>query len=88
MPISLLRQLALEELPFVVTITGGQDVDAVHILAIAGHVHAVIAPAVRTPLGWRNPSAVVHSITASGHRSMRLFPQLDHDGGRAAGSDA
>ncbi|WP_183025157.1 hypothetical protein [Variovorax sp. UMC13] len=86
MPISLLRQLALKELPF--TVTGGEDVDAVHILAIAGHVHAVIASAVRSPLGWRNPSAVVHSITASGRRMLRLFPQRDHDGGRAAGTDA
>lgn len=64
MPISLLRKLALKELPF--TVTGGEDVDAVYILAIAGHVHAVIAPEVRTRLGWLNPSAMVHSIAASG----------------------
>lgn len=85
MSISLLRKLALKELPFIVT--GGEDVDAVYILAIAGHVHAVIAPAVRAPLGWLNPSAVVHSITASGRRLLRLFPQRAHDGSRVDGGN-
>jgi hypothetical protein len=33
-------------------VRGGDHVDAVHILAMAGYVEAVIAKAIRTPTGW------------------------------------
>ena len=72
MSIALLRKLAKEKLPF--TVTGGDAVDAVYILSIAGHINAAIEPVVRTPLGWLHPSAVVHSITRSGRRMLKAFP--------------
>jgi hypothetical protein len=58
-----------------VTIKGGEDVDAIHILVIAGHVEADIAKAVRTPAGWMNPTATVTSITRTGLQMLRLFPR-------------
>jgi hypothetical protein len=72
MTMLLLRKLAGETLPFLVE--GGQDVDAVHILKVAGHVEAVLAKAIRTPLGWMRPTATVTKITRSGRRMLRLFP--------------
>ena len=72
MSISMLRELAEKKLPF--TVTGGDNVDAVHILLIGGHIEAVVAEPVRTPTGWINPSARVEQITRSGWRMLRLFP--------------
>ena len=72
MTMSLLQELSGKTLP--ITVKGGDHVDAVHILLIAGHVEAKVAKAVRTPTGWMNPSAVVSCITPSGRRMLRLFP--------------
>ncbi|MBB1602816.1 hypothetical protein A9977_22575 [Variovorax sp. UMC13] len=73
MSISMLQSLS--ETNFPVTIKGGEDVDAIHILVIAGHVEADIAKAVRTPAGWMNPTATVTSITRTGLQMLRLFPR-------------
>lgn len=73
MSISLLQELSEVKLP--VTITGGDSVDAVHILALAGHIEAQIAKAVRTPTGWMNPTATVLSVTKHGRRMLRKFPR-------------
>lgn len=72
MSISMLQELAKKKLPF--TVRGASNVDAVHVLLIAGQIEAVIAAAVRTPAGWINPSAVVNGITRAGRRMLRLFP--------------
>ena len=72
MSISLLQELSGKTLPL--TVNGGEHVDAVHILVLAGHVVAEVAKAVRTSTGWMNPSAVVLGITPSGRRMLRLFP--------------
>lgn len=72
MSISLLQELS--ETPLPLTINGGEIVDAVHILLLAGHVQAEVAKAVRTPSGWMNPTATVTAITRSGLRMLRLFP--------------
>lgn len=72
MTISVLRELSGKTLP--TTVKGGDHVDAVYILFIAGHVEAELTKAVRTPTGWRNPTAIVKCITPSGRRMHRLFP--------------
>ena len=72
MSISLLQELSDKKLPFAVK--GGDSVDAVHILVMAGHVEAELAKAVRTPAGWMNPTAVVKVITPTGRRMLKLFP--------------
>ena len=72
MAASLLRILAAKELPMVVK--GGDLVDAVHILVLGGHVEARMEKAVRTPNGWKHPSATVTRITPTGLRMVRLFP--------------
>jgi hypothetical protein len=43
----MLHILAAKKLPL--TVTGGSDVDAVHILLLGGHVRAVMEKAVRAP---------------------------------------
>ncbi|RZL53861.1 MAG: hypothetical protein EOP70_14330 [Variovorax sp.] len=72
MSISLLQELADKDFPVVVD--GGDLVDAVHILAIAGHVEARIAKAVRTADGWMNPTATILKITRGGRRMLAMFP--------------
>ena len=69
---TLLHILATQQLPH--TVEGGDDVDAVHILVMGGHVEAVMAKAVRATNGWKIPSATVTRITSSGKRMIRVFP--------------
>lgn len=69
---TLLHTLAIKKLP--VTVEGGDNVDAVHVLVLAGHVEATLAKAVRAPNGWENPRATVTKITSSGKRMLRVFP--------------
>lgn len=64
MTISLLQELSCKSLPL--PVKGGDHVDAVHILLIAGHVDAEVAKAVRTPTGWMNPTAVVRAAPPQG----------------------
>jgi hypothetical protein len=71
MTLLLLTKLARENLPVVVE--GGEEVDAVHILKLAGHVEAVLAKAVRTPTGWMRPTATVTQINPSGRQMLRMF---------------
>lgn len=68
----LLHLLASKKLPL--TVEGGDDVDAVHVLVLAGHVEATLEKAVRAPHGWRIPKATVTKITASGNKMLRVFP--------------
>ena len=72
MSISLLQELSFKHLPL--NVRGGDLVDAVHILVLAGHVEAEIDKAVRTPAGWMRPTAVVKTITPTGRRMLALFP--------------
>ena len=76
MAYSLLQILALDKLPVVVS--GGEDVDAVHILMLAGHVEGKIAKAVRTTNGWMHPTATVTRITQTGKRMLMHFPASRH----------
>jgi hypothetical protein len=71
MTMHLLSKLAREKFPVVVE--GGNDVDAVHILKLAGHVEAVLAKAVKTPSGWLPPTATVMEITPSGQRILKTI---------------
>jgi len=72
MSISLLQELSDRRLPL--DVKGGDIVDAVHILVLAGHVEAEIAKAARTSAGWMHPTAVVRTITPAGRRMLALFP--------------
>jgi hypothetical protein len=74
MIMSVLRKLASESLPIV--IEGSDEVDAVHILALGGHVEAVLADAVLTQTGWRNLGATVTNITRSGRQMLMHFPMI------------
>ncbi|RYE72275.1 MAG: hypothetical protein EOO81_03795 [Oxalobacteraceae bacterium] len=49
MALTMLHILSTTELPL--TVKGGSDVDAVHILLLGGHVRATMAKAVRSPTG-------------------------------------
>lgn len=68
----LLHLLASKKLPL--TVEGGEDVDAVHVLVLAGHLEATLDKAVRAPYGWRIPKATVTKITSSGRKMIRVFP--------------
>lgn len=63
-------------------------VDAVLILKLGGHVQAAVAPLVRTQTGWRNASALMHAITSSRRRLLRIFASrprgVDDDQSKAA----
>ena len=72
MSMELLHRLALESLP--VAVTGGADVDGVRLLALAGHVRAVVPRPVRTLEGHHQPPATVNAITALGRQMLRRFP--------------
>ena len=70
MALSLLQELANEQLPL--TIEGAEGVDAVQILSLAGHVVAEVSAPVRTPLGWLSQRAIVTEVTHSGRRMARV----------------
>lgn len=73
MTLSLLHRLAAAQLP--VSLTGGTDVDAVRMLALAGHVQAVIPRPVRTLTGHHQPPATVSGITPLGRQMIERFPR-------------
>jgi hypothetical protein len=76
----MLHILATKKLPL--TVTGGSDVDAVHILLLGGHVRAIMEKAVRAPSGWEHPTATVTEITRTGRRMLQCFPMtLDDSSG-------
>lgn len=72
MALKMLHILATKKLPL--TSKGGDDVDAVHILKLGGHVQATLEKAVRSPTGWEHPTATVTEITRTGRRMLRVFP--------------
>ncbi|MFT4267147.1 MAG: hypothetical protein QM586_07985 [Xenophilus sp.] len=74
MPLELLHRFAREALP--VAVTEGGDVDAVRILALAGHVRADIPKPVRTLHGYCQPPAMVLSVTALGQQMIQRFPRM------------
>ncbi|MBP6894759.1 MAG: hypothetical protein ACLGJD_01855 [Gammaproteobacteria bacterium] len=73
MPLSLLHRLASAQLP--VSFTEGGDIDAIRMLALAGHVQAVIPRPVRTLSGHHQPAATVSAITPLGRQMMERFPR-------------
>jgi hypothetical protein len=68
----LLHRLAAQELP--VAVSGGELVDAVRVLSLAGHVKASIPKPLRTLDGYEQPPAVVTEITRLGRDMLRRFP--------------
>ena len=72
MSTSMLRSLADKQLP--ATLREREDVDAIQILVLAGHVEADFAPAVPTPAGWVHPAAEVRRITRLGRQMLRHLP--------------
>lgn len=71
MALKMLHILATKKLPL--TVEGGSDVDAVHILLLGGHVQATLEKAVRTPTGWEHPTATVTEINKTGRRMLQIF---------------
>lgn len=74
MPMELLHRLSHERLP--VAVVDGADVDAVRVLALAGHVRAEVPRPVRTIQGHHQPPATVIAITALGRQMLRRFPPV------------
>ncbi|MBO9516127.1 MAG: hypothetical protein J7549_18580 [Variovorax sp.] len=70
----LLHRLAAERLP--IAVTGGQQVDALRVLSLAGHVKATIPKPVRTLDGFEQPAATVLEITSLGRSMLRRFPLI------------
>ena len=68
----LLHRLAAQQLP--IAVTGGQQVDAVRVLSLAGHIKASIPKPVRTLDGFEQPAAIVSEITSLGRSMLRRFP--------------
>jgi hypothetical protein len=73
MPIELLHRLARQRLP--IAVTGGEDIDSVRMLILAGHVRAEIPRPVRTLSGHHQPPAMVTAITALGRQMLERFPR-------------
>ena len=73
MTISLLHLLSEETLP--VAVSKGEHVDALRVLALAGHVLATIPRPVRTLTGYDQPPATVRAITAMGWQMLKRFPR-------------
>lgn len=69
----MLHQLAIQELP--AQVAGGENVDAVRILALAGLIKATIPSPVRTLHGHEQPPATVSEITRLGQQMLRKFPR-------------
>ncbi|HEY2256113.1 MAG TPA: hypothetical protein VGI11_10785 [Variovorax sp.] len=69
---SLLHRLAAQELP--IAVAGGERVDALRVLSLAGHVKATIPKPVRTLDGYEQPPATVTEITALGRSMLKRFP--------------
>lgn len=72
MPITLLHRLARETLP--IAVTGGGSIDALRVLAMAGHVIATIPRPVRSLTGYDQPPATVSAITPLGRQMLTRFP--------------
>lgn len=73
MTISLLHRLAEQDLP--VAVNHGDDIDALRILALAGHVKALIPKPLRTLDGYSQPPATVMSLTSLGLSMLKRFPR-------------
>lgn len=72
MPMELLHRLSHQSLP--IAVIDGSDIDAVRVLALAGHVRAEVPRPVRTMQGHHQPPATVLAITALGRSMIRRFP--------------
>jgi len=69
--IALLHALTNQRLP--VCVVKGEDVDALRVLVLAGHVKAVIPHPVRTLDGHDQPPATVTAITRLGRQMVERF---------------
>lgn len=72
MTLELLHHLAGQTPPIAITCV--DEVDAVHVLMLAGHLHVTLAPPVCRIDGARSRSATVHGVTRLGHWMLRQFP--------------
>lgn len=69
---NLLHRLAAQELP--VAVSSGEQIDALRVLSLAGHVRAQIPRPVRTLDGYEQPPATVTEITSLGRSMLKRFP--------------
>lgn len=73
MPLALLHHLARQSLP--IAVTGGDRIDALRVLNLAGHVSATIPRPLRTLTGYDQPPATVRAITPLGRQMLKRFPR-------------
>lgn len=72
MTLQLLRHLAAQVPP--IAITGIDEVEAVHVLMLAGHLDATLAPPLCRHVGARSSAATVHGVTRLGRWVLQQFP--------------
>ena len=72
MTLQLLHRLAAQVPP--IAITGIDEVDAVHVLMLAGHLDATLAPPTCRQPGARSSAATVHGVTRLGRWVVQQFP--------------
>ncbi|MBT2326647.1 hypothetical protein J7E62_30515 [Variovorax paradoxus] len=73
MPLALLRRIAHECLPLV--LTSDEDVEAASILVLAGHVKAAMQVVFDPRGGGPQPGMVVTEVTRLGWRMLETFPE-------------
>jgi hypothetical protein len=72
MTLELLHRLSAQTPP--IAITCADEVDAVHVLMLAGHLKATLALPVCRSDGVRSRSATVHGVTRLGWWMLQQFP--------------
>lgn len=72
MALHLLHLLSQNTLP--IAVSEGEQIDALRVLSMAGHVVAVIPRPVRSLTGYDQPPATVNAITPLGQQMLRKFP--------------
>ncbi|HUD33717.1 MAG TPA: hypothetical protein VMR43_11980 [Variovorax sp.] len=72
MTLELLHRLAARTPP--IAITCADEVDAVQILMLAGHLDATLGPLTCRLDGSRPRTATVHGLTRLGQRMLQQFP--------------
>ena len=72
MTLQLLRHLAAQVPP--IAITGIDEVEAVHVLMLAGHLDVTLEPPTCRHAGARSSAATVHGVTRLGRWVLQQFP--------------
>lgn len=74
MSMSVLHDLSTRTLP--ITVTGGETVDAIRVLSLAGHIKASFNNPMAKGPDYARPKALVVELTPQGARMIKRFPRL------------